>query len=175
MTDAVAAPEETDDVDQMEASDDGTDEQPPIDEGETAEVDLDALAANVEEVAGAGAGDEDDEDDVDVETTESEESAPTPRESGGGSTWGDMYVQSLTSLSNALIEEHGKPGAEPMTADRAYELDLAENFDQLMKSRGMREDMPPEQAVLLGTMMFVGAAVLTKTTLVSDMMEDFDL
>jgi len=158
----------TDDVDEIEqdAPDGGDDEEekPPIDDEEFA--DLSAVADEIEESAGAGAEDDDedvddqDENDADQEASSEDHTRGRP----GGRGWGDMYVASVTSGLNAVIDEHGKDGADPLDEQMARDLHLDEAFEEVMEKRG-RADMPPEQELLMGTLILAGTVVLSKTDL----------
>jgi len=156
----------TDDVDEIEEQDvpdDGEDEEekPPIEDEEFA--DLSAVADEIEESAGAGAEDEgdagDDQDDADQEASSDDHTRGRP-----GRGWGDMYVASVTSGLNAVIDEHGKPGAEKLDEQMARDLHLDDAFEEVMEKRG-RADMPPEQELLMGTLILAGTVVLSKTDL----------
>jgi hypothetical protein len=116
-----------------------------------------------------------DETETDEETDQNatgaeveEETDTTSVDAGGG--WGEMYIGTLTTVSNAMIEQHGKPGAEPIEEDLAKDLHLDEYFNEFMEQRG-KSDMPPEQALLVGTTMFLVTVAGTKTDLLSDALE----
>jgi hypothetical protein len=154
---------ETDEIEEQDASDDEEDEEekPPIEDEEFA--DLSAVADEIEESAGAGA--EDESDDVDDQEDGADQEASSEdhtRVSSRG--WGDMYVASVTSGLNAVIDEHGKDGAEPLGEQMARDLHLDEAFEEVMEKRG-RADMPPEQELLMGTLILAGTVVLSKTDL----------
>jgi hypothetical protein len=160
---------DTEDIDEEATPDEDVgeeeEEKPPIDDEEFA--DLSAVAEEIEESSGAGADDtdEDDPDDGDDAGDETaEESDHTRGRSGRG--WGDMYVASVTSGLNAVIDEHGKPGAEQLDEQMARDLHLDEAFEEVMEKRG-RADMPPEQELLMGTLILAGTVVLSKTDLPS--------
>lgn len=156
---------ETDEIEEQEAPDDGEDEEekPPIEDEEFA--DLSAVADEIEESAGAGAEDGDDAGDDREGGADQEASSEDPtRGSPRGRGWGDMYVASVTSGLNAIVEEHGKDGAEPLDEQMARDLHLDEAFEEVMEKRG-RADMPPEQELLMGTLILAGTVVLSKTDL----------
>lgn len=149
-------------------------EQPDIDDDEFADIDLDAIADEVEETAGAGKEDDDLEpdpdEDVDESTSDQEESGGLPNPDATGENWGDMYVGTLTTLSNAAIEEFGKEGVEQVDEDLARQLHLDEYFNDWMQSKGKREDMPPEQALMIATSVFLVTVIGTKTDLPSELL-----
>jgi len=146
----------------------GDDDLPEIDESEFADADLDEIADEVEAEAGAD-GDEP-EGAADEEVEEAVEEADV----SDGDSWGDMYVGTLTTVSNAIIDEHGTDDADTVEEDLARQLHLDEYFDEWMQSRG-KSDMPPEQALLIGTTMFMVVVVGTKTDLASKALQEVDL
>jgi hypothetical protein len=155
---------ETDEIEEQDAPDEGDEEEkPPIEDEEFA--DLSAVADEIEESAGAGA--EDESDDVDDQEDGADQEASSEDHTRGsphGRGWGDMYVASVTSGLNAVIDEHGKDGAEPLDEQMARDLHLDEAFEEVMEKRG-RADMPPEQELLMGTLILAGRVVLSKTDL----------
>jgi len=157
---------ETDEIEDPDPPDeDGNDEEekPPIEDEEFA--DLSAVAEEIEDSAGAGAGeegDEKDDDDQDAGDDTAEQDDHTRGRPSRG--WGDMYVASVTSGLNAVIDEHGKDGAERVDEQMARDLHLDEAFEEVMEKRG-RADMPPEQELLMGTLILAGTVVLSKTDL----------
>ncbi|MFU1780708.1 hypothetical protein ACM16X_04940 [Haloarcula japonica] len=157
------------DVEQPEQDDAvGDEDQPEMEEDEFVDVDLDAIADDVEAEAGAsGDADDSNEPETTEETTNSADLSPD------GESWGDMYVGTLTTVSNAIIEEHGTDGAEQVDEDLAKQLHLDEYFDEWMENRG-KADMPPEQALLIGTTMFMVVVVGTKTDLPSKLLQEAD-
>jgi hypothetical protein len=159
-------PAENDEIEEQDAPDERDDEEekPPIEDEEFA--DLSAVADEIEESAGAGAEDDDegvddqDEDGADQEASSEDHTRGRSR----GRGWGDMYVASVTSGLNAVIDEHGKDGAERLDEQMARDLHLDEAFEEVMEKRG-RADMPPEQELLMGTLILAGTVVLSKTDL----------
>jgi hypothetical protein len=151
-------PVEEADVDEEPAEED--EEKPEIDNEEFA--DISAVAEEIEDSAGAGAEEEGDDEQTDNDAgDDGDADTPLDTESRG---WGDMYVASVTSGLNAVIDEHGKPGAEEIDEAMARDLHLDEAFEEVMEKRG-RADMPPEQEVLIGTLILAGTVVLSKTDL----------
>lgn len=146
----------------------GDDDLPEMDESEFADADLDAIADEVEAEAGA------ETEEPDGATEEDVEEAVEEADVSDGESWGDMYVGTLTTVSNAIIDEHGTDDAETVDEDLARQLHLDEYFDEWMQSRG-KADMPPEQALLIGTTMFMVVVVGTKTDLASKALQEADL
>jgi hypothetical protein len=163
------------DAGEADVDDQGDEDLPEIEDDEFADADLDALAEEVEAEAGAPGDDAQEDDDTTEETADTTESADgeTALGSTGSDGWGDMYVGTLTTVSNALIEEHGKPDADPVEEDLARQLHLDEHFDEWMAQRG-KSEMPPEQAMLIGTTMFLVAVIGTKTEIPSKLLEEAD-
>jgi hypothetical protein len=154
---------ETETDEAVDQDDVDEDEQPEIDSEEMA--DLSAVADEIEDVAGAG-GDDQDDDVVDEDQDDVDELEPD-RSRG----WGDMYVSSLTTGLNAVIEERGKPDAEPVDEQMARDLHLDEAFDEWMAQRG-RSEMDPGQEVLLGTLILASSTLATKTDIVGEIAAD---
>jgi hypothetical protein len=163
MTDTSTETEaDQDDVDE--------DEQPEIEGEEMA--DLSSVADEIEDAAGAGAdGDGRDQDDVDGDQDGVVQEDVDELEPGRSRGWGDMYVRSLTTGLNAVVEERGKAGAEPIDEQMARDLHLDEAFDEWMAQRG-RSEMEPGQEVLLGTIILATSTLATKTDLPSEIMAD---
>lgn len=90
-------------------------------------------------------------------------------------TMGDLYAQMLTNLTNAFIEEHGRPDAEKVDVEAARQADLDHHFDRLMDDMGLGRDLPPGQAVVLSTTMFLGGNLAAKTDAPQQVLGDLDL
>lgn len=125
---------------------------------EQADLDLGIDPDEIEEAAGRK--DDDDGDDGEEETPAMPDD--------GGQTWGDMYVTGLVTMTNAVREEYGS--GEQIDEQVARDIDLDYHFDEWMRSRGKREDMPPEQALLVGTCMFILVAGAGDSELVGNIM-----
>lgn len=168
--------EESEDVEEEveeQAEQQADDDQPAMDGEDFA--DLDAIAEEVEsetapETDALDTADGEENEEVEEDTSGDSSAASTD----AGGSWGDMYVGTLTTVSNALIEEHGKPGAEEIDEDLARQLHLDEYFSEWMEQRG-KADMDPAQGVMFGTTMFLVAVVGTKTDLPAQMLEEADL
>lgn len=166
----------TEDPEKTETPDDA-ENQPDINEDEVA--DIGDIADDVEAESGADADDDEDNDEQESETADVDQQdsddLPAPSDSDGDS-WGDLYVGTLTTSANVLIEEYGDEG-ETIDEDLARQQHLDEYFNDWMESRGKREDMPPEQALLISTAMFLVTVLGTKTDLFSQLLSeaDFDL
>jgi len=173
--DAEKAVEETaTDADPDAAEHDGEEEPPAIPDEDQADL-PDDLAAAAEAEAGAGADpdtDADEDTDADTDGEESDESAAT---SAAGDTYGDLYAQTLVSVTNAAIEEHGKPGAEKTDLEAARQLNIPDHANRLVEELGIGQEMPPGQALMASSAVFVLMNVSAKTDLPSQMMGDLNL
>jgi len=158
----------TDDETDEETPDGADEEQPDISEEEMA--DPADIAAEVEQETKEQT-DEEETSDEEQDDTEDDEQLDL---GAGTETWGDMYVGTLTTVSNALIDEYGVEGAEPVDEDLARQLDLDEHFNRWMETHD-RTEMPPEQAVLFGTLVFLGSVTATKTDLPDRLLSEVNL
>jgi len=181
--DAADVVEETaDDADPDAAEHDGEEEPPDIPEEKQADL-PDDLAAAAEETAAADAeGDDDAEDDgdtaddtADAESGDSGASQSTASTRAEGDTYGDLYAQTLVSVTNAAIEEHGKPDAEKTDVEAARQLGIPDHANRLMEEMGIGEEMPPGQALMASSAVFVLMNVSAKTDLPAQMMGDLNL
>jgi len=113
--------------------------------------------------------DSDDSDDETPETTDSASASAT------GDTMGDLYAQMLVQVTNAIIEQHGQPDAEPVDVEAARQADIDHHFDRLMDEMGIGSDMTPAQGVVLSSTMFVGGAVVAKTDVAKDAVGEMEI
>lgn len=185
MSEAAAAADEEADK-EAEASEAAADEQaegdedrPPVEDDQKAALDAvrEEVAAETEPPDPADeADDADDEDDVESDSGEEAESG-AENNSGqladGEDTAGDFYVDTLVSVSNMVIEEHGREDAEEMDGAMLRQMGVDDAVDELL-ANGDGPDMPPEQQVLLGTTVFGVAMLATKTTVLDDALENAD-
>jgi hypothetical protein len=160
MSDTSTDQEADEEVDREDVDED---EQPDIEAEEMA--DLSAVADEIEDAAGAG-GDDQDDDVVDEDQDDVDELEP-----GRSRGWGDVYVATITTSLNAIIDERGKDGAEPVDEQMARDLHLDEAFDEWMAQRG-RSDLEPGQEVLLGTLILASSTLATKTDIVGEIAAD---
>lgn len=180
MTDAdadtVVDAAEDADPDDAEHEDATDSEQPDADELDSPDLPDDGPdPEEIEATTGAGAEDSDDGDDSDAddseETSDTQETAVD--RASGGDTMGELYCKMLVNLTNAMIEEHGKADAEPVDVEAARQADVGTHFDRLMDSVGVGRDLPPGQAVVLSTTMFVGGNLAAKTDVPAQMVGEF--
>lgn len=145
------------------------DDQPAITEEEQADVDLADLADDVEAATRPDAG-EDDQEDVDDTGDDQGDALPAP-EGGPAGQWGDMYVGLCTTVTNSIIEEYGGENAERVDKDHFREVDLDYHFNETLQEMGRDTDLPPQQALLVGTMLAVGGPVVMQTDLLAELLE----
>lgn len=155
---------ETEDVD-AETEETDADSAPDMDSEEFADL-PDSLADEVEESAGAGA-----ESEEDTETTEDSDDDAESDSPSVSKDWGEMYVGTLTSVTNEIIKEHGKDGAEPIEESLARDLHLDEYFNDWMAEQGKREDLDPGQALMMTNIVFFVTVIGTRTDLPSKLLE----
>lgn len=85
-----------------------------------------------------------------------------------GGEWGDMYVALLKSSTNSIIEKHGD---ESETVDEHHfrEIGLDKHFSATMEKYSGTSDMPPEQALVVGSLIAVAGPVALHTDLLSEL------
>ncbi|QIO23726.1 hypothetical protein [Haloarcula sp. JP-L23] len=167
MSGAEAAEADTEeDAEEVDQPDDEED-VPEVEIDEKADVDLDALGVDpdeVEETAGAGAESEDVDDDRDDEQADE---LPAP----DGETWGDQYVDMLALVLGEIAAADGEPGKTAEDIEelaRAPPVELDDNVDQWLAEAGMGQDVPPGKAVAIGTAGLVLVILLTETDMATD-------
>jgi len=164
------------DASQEAAAEQASDEsegQPPVEDDELAA--LDAVREEVaEETSPPDSDEEDDGDDTSGdEAAESAPSAATSDVPGESDTAGDFYVNTLVSVSNMVIDEHGRDGADKIDDGLLRQMNVDDAVDELLADDG-GPDLPPEQQVLLGTSVFAVAMLATKTTVLDQALGNTD-
>jgi hypothetical protein len=160
------------------------DDRPEIEDDERAEVDLGGVDPAEIEAAVSGPTDDPtseggESEDEDGEDDPHGEEADTHAERGhdGGSsessastTWGDQYVSLLAVILGAVVDEHGE--GDPVEVRAEVEalatqapLRLDEDVDRLVAEMGGTEDLPPGQAIAVGSGV-VAVSVLAKDSAV---------
>lgn len=176
--DAADAVEETaEEADPDAAEHDGEEEPPEIEEENRADLpgDLAAAVEKTEETDAAEDDDSDAQDDATDDTTEDTDGTETASAATEGDTYGDLYAESLVSLTNAVIDEHGKPGAKKTDVEAARQLGIPDHANRLMEEIGIGEDMPPGQALVASSAVFLLTNATAKTDLPAQMMGDLNL
>jgi hypothetical protein len=179
MTDAEAAVEEAADADPDAADHDGAEDPPEIPEDQQADLPAD-LAADAEAAAGAGSDAEDPQgseaDEQETEDSDGGESADSGRTTeAAGDTYGDLYARTLVNVTNAAIEEHGQEGAEKTDLEAARQLNIPDHADRLVEELGLGSEMPPGQALVASSAVFVLVNLSAKTDLPAEVLGDLDL
>ncbi|MCD2202753.1 hypothetical protein [Halobacterium sp. KA-6] len=149
-----------------ETSENDSGEQPDIDPDEQADMGgLADLAEQVEEEAGADV--DDDQEDSNTDDAATEDEAGTPAAPGGSTTnWGDLYVGTVTTGLNAVIDEYGHDDADHISEDLARDLHLDEYVDDWMAEQGKAE-MDPAQGMLIATAALAMTVLVSRTDLPS--------
>ena len=145
---------------ETEENNDG-EEQPDIAPDEQADMgDLADLAEQVEEEAGADVDDEDEDD----STAEEPTSAPAAPSEGSAADWGDLYVGTVTTGLNAVIEEYGDDDASKIDESLARDLHLDEYVNDWMAEQG-KSEMDPAQGMLVATAALCVTVLVSRTDL----------
>jgi hypothetical protein len=96
-----------------------------------------------------------------------------PGMAGGAGEWGDMYVQLCKQATNGIIEKHG--GDHEVDEAHFRAVDLDDHFNRCLEKYTGGSDMPPEQALLVGTAMAVGGPVALHTDIPAELAGEFDV
>jgi len=162
--------ETVDDQDDIEHEDADTENMPNVDDLPTPDIDVDHSPDQDddrdENDDQDDAADNNDRDDRENQTGQSVDVG------SGSETMGDLYAKMLVQITNAMIEEHGRPDAEEVDVDAARQADVGYHFDRLMESTGIGEDMSPGQAVVLSSGMFISSNLFAKTGMAEQMAGD---
>ena len=157
------------------------DERPPIDDDERAEVDLSAVAEEINEEEaddtpteeGSESPDATKDDDTQDEGGEEGDETPSPTPSDGNS-WGEMYVEILAVLLPEITEEMSGEPSE-MTSEDVSELatkppvELDQKFDAVVEDMGGMEEMSDKQALLLSTAIVCGTVLIKEGDVAGDL------
>jgi len=149
-----------------ETEENDSEEQPDIDPDERADMgELADLADQVEEEAGADV-DDDQEDDETEGGDASDAAAPAPPAEAGTTDWGDLYVGTVTTGLNAVIDEYGDEDADHIDESLARDLHLDEYVNDWMAEQGKAE-MDPAQGMLIATAALCMTVLVSRTDLPS--------
>lgn len=144
------------------------DERPPIEEDERADIDLSDV--DLDAVDEEEADDQEETDEDADEESDDERTVDISKDSD--QTWGDMYTDILSVVLIAIVDEYGD-GDRQITAEDIEELAnqppiaLNEQADRCMEQMGGTRDLPPGQALVVGSSV-VGATVLLRETDVAE-------
>ena len=138
--------------------------QPEIDPDEQADIgDLADLAEQVEAEAGAT--------DDETDTTEQDPADELPtRDASINDSWGDLYVGTVTTGLNAVIDEYGKEDASHIDESLARDLNLDVYVDKWMAEND-RAEMDPGTGMMVATATLCATVLMTKTELPSKALE----
>lgn len=142
------------------------DERPSIDEDDMA--DLGPISDDLDDADPVGpVGTSDDDQDEDDDVQDDLDGAEGMVDSGRN--WGDLYVKSVSTASGALVANFGDEGAEGVSEQALRDMDLDATFEEVMVDKaGRPENIPPEQWLLIGTVLVVGANLATETDLLEN-------
>lgn len=154
--------EDTDepDVDDVEPDDD-EEAQPEVSDDAGVTVDLEAVDDAIDDES-----DDQERDENEPET--SEDTGSGPLTGGEGQTLGDMYVKGLCAASNGVIEKYD---GDPIDESVARDLGLDDAMNEWIQSKGGSEDLPPGQALAIGTTMFAMAVLASNPEVVNAVLE----
>lgn len=123
-------------------------------------IDLDAINEGLEEES------EETTDAVDDVDQEASDEPALEAVVGGGKTMGDHYVNGLCAVSNAIIKKYGGDEAAGVDKELAHQLEIGEAMDEWISSKGVTEEIPPGQALIITTLMFLVAAIATNPAVI---------
>jgi hypothetical protein len=176
----VTDPENPDEsVEQTEPADAEGDDQPES-EGEQPDLDPDEQAVVPDDIkidpddveADAGANDDADGDEGDDAGDESDADPGMSPDTSAGE-WGEMYVSVVQTATNTIIEKHGD--GHTVSEDHFTEqVPLDRYFNETLAEMGTDPDMPPQQALVVGTALAVGGPVVAHTDLLEQIADQFD-
>lgn len=149
------------------------DERPDLDEDETADFDLDGVDLDAVDAA-ADEGDSTDEPDEGDSTDESDDADSAESD---GETWGDMYVDVLGVVLLSIIEEYGDGDSDMTKADieklaNEPPIALNEQADRVFEEIGGTRDLPPGQALVIGSATVAGSVILRETNAMDDLLNE---
>lgn len=170
-------------TEQPEGDEDG---KPDITEEDRAEIDLSAVAEDIEDTVGDSVDDEESEeaDTDDGESSEGETTPDTEKDSSDeaaapdGETWGDMYVEVVAVLIAEGVDQYAGEDADAdrMTAEdvanlaRQPPVNLPRQVDRLAAEMGTAEDLPPGQAVVISTGLLAVVVLAKETDIMGDLL-----
>lgn len=160
-------------------------ERPALDDDERATFDPDAVADVAGEIEAEVSGEEapDDQDDTE-EDGSGDEGATSGTERSSvqledvSLSWGDLYVESVATLLVVVADVYDDHS--DITTDEIVELaqsglvDVSAQVDRLVADMagGPATELPPEYAVLLGTVLLAVAVLVKETDVAEDVLSD---
>jgi hypothetical protein len=157
---------------------DSDDEMPEITEEETASTDgLDLSDADLDPDPdggsdGSASSSSSGSDSTSTTSTDSGDSEDSDGNVGG--KWGEMYVSVLTQSTNRVIEKHGDEESETVDRDHFEEVELGRHFNETMQKFSGSDEMEPEEALVIGTVVGVAGPIALETDLLSQLKEEID-
>lgn len=149
--------------------DDRDDEKPALDSDEVADVDLDldGLTEQVQEATGDA---QDDEPDAEGQESEADDDASEAL----GTSFGEMYVDTLAVVLWAIVEETGD-GEPDLDAEGIAEMatsapmHLDQHVDAVAAEYAGGGDLPPGKAAVTMTALLAGIVLVQETDLAGDL------
>lgn len=150
--------------------------KPEIPSEQQVDVDLDAVDESIDDEDDEAAADGDESDGTtgtagNDRAASSDASRARPAE---GYNWGEHYVRGLTAVSNAAVDRYAGEDGTDVSADMAFELEIDRALNDWLREHDIQEDMPPGQAVLVGTLFFLIATVAMNAEVADGLMGDLE-
>ena len=152
---------------ETDGSGDPEDDRPALEPDEKADFDLGDV--DPEAVEGPAADESDDDaDTADPDSDGGEESDGDDDGDDEGESWGDMYVDVLGIVLIAVVEEYGDDDSDlekSEVVELANEPPIAlnEQANRLFEEMGGTKDLPPGQALAVGSATVAGSVLLRET------------
>lgn len=148
------------DADTDTADPDDSEEPPEIEDDERADVDLDAISDDIE-----GVEDDDEAGDSDDSPADAEEPTTDTPDVPSGMTVGDIYCNGLGVGTSVLLASYGEVDDRKQVgedyADLAREIQLDTFVNEWLAEKGRPENLPPQEAAIVGTVMFAAAVMVS--------------
>lgn len=154
----------------MSDAEQDTEEPPEIDDDERADIDLDDISDEIE-----GADEADDEpasDDAETATETADETDALPDRT----SIGDVYCNGLGVGASVVVARYDDVGDRESVADEyaglAREIGIDDWMNEWVREQGRPEELPPGQAVVVGTVMFAAAVMVSNPSVGEGLMEE---
>ncbi|MFT4921041.1 MAG: hypothetical protein ACI8XM_000234 [Haloarculaceae archaeon] len=153
--------------------DDG-DERPEIEDDERADLDLSGVDLDSVDDGGDDEGEEPTHEPTEDSGADGSTQGSSPLNLDDEATWGDMYVDVLATVLVSVVDEYGEGGRE-MAAEEIEELAnqppiaLNEQADRVFEEMGGTRDLPPGQALVIGSATVAGSVLLRETDVAADL------
>jgi hypothetical protein len=81
---------------------------------------------------------------------------------------GKLYVDVVQSTTNQIIRSKGGPDAEEVDRGHFEALGLDQHFDRTMQKALGGDDVPPEKALIITTLLAIGGPIASETDVLAD-------